>query len=278
MTLGPFSISPLTMASGYATFAAEGTYCPPFPVLSIKDADGKGIPVKAPSCDKGALDPDIAHGVTYALKGVLTHGTASNIDGQVPGHVAGKTGTTNDSVDTWFVGYSKQRTTAVWVGDPTIYTQGKISFRKSMNAHHGSIGGRSYPNEIFGATIAAPIWAGIMKTAVRGTDTSDWPGPPGSMLGNNGSTAPTGTDVPDVTGKSIGAAFAILAQAGFQPAVGNSVDSNIPAGRVASTSPGAGASAQDGDTVVVHPSNGRGGGAGQGTTQRKGKRKGPPRH
>jgi membrane peptidoglycan carboxypeptidase len=278
MTLGPFSISPLSMASGYATFASEGTYCPPFPVLSIKDADGHGVPIKAPTCDKEALDPDIAHGVTYALKGVLTHGTATNINGQVPGHVAGKTGTTNESVDTWFVGYSKQRTTAVWVGDPTIYTSGKRQFRKSMNQHHASIGGRSYPNDIFGATIAAPIWAGIMKTAVQGTDTSDWPGPPSSMLGGSGSTASRGSDVPDVTGKSIGAAFAILAQAGFAPQVGDSVDSDVPAGFVASTDPGAGSGASAGDPVVVHPSNGRGGGGtGQGTAFRHGhKRKGPP--
>ena len=186
LTLGPLSISPLTMASGYATFAADGKYCPPFPILSIKDADGNGIPIRAPSCDDGALDPNIAHGVTYALKGVLTHGTAQGINGRVPGHLAGKTGTTNDSVDTWFVGYSKQRTTAVWVGDPNVYGKGRKAARRSLNDR--TIGGHSY-GDVFGATIAAPIWAGIMATAVRGTDTGDWDAPPGDMLGNSGSTA-----------------------------------------------------------------------------------------
>jgi membrane peptidoglycan carboxypeptidase len=268
MTLGPFSIAPLTMASAYATFAADGTYCPSFPVLGIKDADGNGIPIKAPTCDKDGLDPDVAHGVTYALKGVIPHGTATNINGLVPGHVAGKTGTTNNSVDTWFVGYSKQRTTAVWVGDPNIYKKsGRTYARKSLNGR--TIGGRSY-GTVFGATIAAPIWAGIMRTAVQGTDTGDWDDPPGSMLGRDGSTASLGSDVPDVTGKSIGEAFAILAQAGFQPKVGGSVDSDAPAGSVASTDPGAGTSANDGDTVTVHPSNGRGGGTGQGTTTGRG--------
>jgi membrane peptidoglycan carboxypeptidase len=186
LTLGPLSIAPLTMASGYATFAADGKYCPPFPILSVKDADGNGIPIKAPSCDDGALDPNVAHGVTYALKGVLAHGTAAAINGQVPGNLAGKTGTTNDSVDTWFVGYSKQRTTAVWVGDPNVYGKGAKTARRSLNDR--TIGGHSY-GDVFGATIAAPIWAGIMKTAVRGTDTSDWDGPPGDMFGSNGSTA-----------------------------------------------------------------------------------------
>jgi membrane peptidoglycan carboxypeptidase len=268
MTLGPFSISPLTMASAYATFAAEGTYCPPFPVLGIKDADGNGIPIKVPGCDKQALDPEVARGVTYALKGVLTHGTATNVNGRVPGHVAGKTGTTNNSVDTWFVGYTKQRTTAVWVGDPTLYKHGRTYARRSLN--HRKIGGTQY-GTVFGATISAPIWAGIMKSAVQGTDTSDWPSPPGSMLGSEGSTASAGSDVPDVTGKSIGEAFGILAQAGLQPRVGGSVNSSVPAGFVASTDPGAGSSASDGDTVTIHPSNGRGGGGnGNGNGNRNG--------
>jgi membrane peptidoglycan carboxypeptidase len=266
MTLGPFSISPLTMAAAYATFAAEGTYCPPFPVQSIKDADGNGISIKAPSCEKQAVDRDVTLGVTYALKGVLTHGTATNIDGTVPGSVAGKTGTTNNSIDTWFVGYTKQRTTAVWVGDPTQYPRGKSSYRKSLNGR--TIGGRGY-GHVFGATIAAPIWAGIMRTSVQGTDTGDWDGPPSSMLGGTGSTASKGSDVPDVTGKSIGEAFVTLAQAGFRPRVGGSENSAVPAGFVASTDPAAGSTASDGDAVTIHPSNGRGGGTGRGTGRGK---------
>ena len=275
MTLGPFSISRLTMASAYATFAADGTYCPPFPVLSIKDADGNGIPIKTPTCDKEALDPAIAHGVTYALKNVLTHGTATNVNGQVPGAVAGKTGTTNNSVDTWFVGYTKQRTTAVWVGDPTQYPRGKSTYRKSLNGR--TIGGKGY-GHVFGATIAAPIWAGIMRTAVQGTDIGDWDPPPGSMFGRSGSTASEGSDVPDVTGKSIGEAFVILAQAGFRPRVGGSVDSDVPAGFVASTTPDAGTNVGEGDTVTIHPSNGRGDRTGRGTLpgNGKGKKKRPP--
>jgi membrane peptidoglycan carboxypeptidase len=276
MTLGPFSIAPLTMASGYATFASEGTYCPPFPVLSVKDADGNGVPIKTPGCDKGALDPDVARGVTYALKGVIRSGTAQDVNGIVPGSVAGKTGTTDSSVDTWFVGYTKQRTTAVWVGDPTLHGKGKRAHRISLN--NRTIGGTGY-GHVFGATIAAPIWAGIMKTAVRGTDTSDWDNPPGSMFGNSGSTASPELQVPDVTGKSLGEAFGILNGAGFSPRVGGSVDSSIPAGFVASTSPGAGSSASDGDTVTIHLSNGRGGGGneqGKTTGPGKGKRKKPP--
>ena len=272
LTLGPLSISPLTMASAYATFAADGTYCPPFPILSIKDSAGNGIGVKAPTCADNALDPTVAHGVTYALKGVLSHGTAQGIDGIVPGHVAGKTGTTNDSVDTWFVGYTRQRATAVWVGDPTLHGSPKNARRTSLNGR--TIGGHGY-GEVFGATIAAPIWAQIMKVAVQGTDTSDWDAPPGDMLGSSGSTAPQQTGVPDVTGQAIGDAFNALQSAGFSPRLGGPVNSNQPAGTVASTSPAAGAGADPGSTVTIHPSTGTGGnnnGNGKGTGRtRKGR-------
>jgi membrane peptidoglycan carboxypeptidase len=269
MTLGPFSIAPLTMATAYATFAADGTYCPAFPVLSIKDSAKNGIPIKAPTCRQNAIDPDVAHGVTYALKRVITNGTATDINGKITVPVAGKTGTTDDSVDTWFVGYTHARATAVWVGyDPTVTAQGK---RKSLNTLH-VIGGHDYGGQsIFGATIAAPIWAQIMQAAVPGTDTSDWDDPPSSMLGSSGN------DVPDVTGKSIGDAFGILSDAGFSPRLGSPVDSDAPAGTVGSTTPGGGATASDGATVTIHPSTGKGGGKNQtGDPRKKKKKRGPP--
>ncbi len=269
MTLGPFDIAPITMATAYATFAADGTYCPAFPVLSIKGSDGAAIPVKAPSCKQNAIDPDVAHGVTYALKRVITNGTATNINGIIKAPVAGKTGTTDNSVDTWFVGYTHQRTTAVWVGDPNVYGTGKAAHRKSLNGR--TIGGQGY-GTVFGATIAAPIWAKIMAVAVPGTDTSDWEDPPSEMLGSSGS------DVPDVTGTSVAEALGILSAAGFSPQVGAPVDSSVPAGQVASTSPGGGSTANQGATVTIHPSNGKGGATPTANTtpNKKKKKRGPP--
>ncbi|HYY11795.1 MAG TPA: transglycosylase domain-containing protein, partial [Kineosporiaceae bacterium] len=115
LTLGPFSISPLTMAEAYAAFAADGTYCPAWPIDKITGPDGKQVPVKKPDCNPDALDEQVAHGVTYALKQVISGGTAQNVWSGT-GNVAGKTGTADDSSDTWFVGYTRQRATAVWVG------------------------------------------------------------------------------------------------------------------------------------------------------------------
>ena len=237
---------------GVRDLRADGTYCPAFPVLSIKQSDGKTIPVKAPACKQDAIDPDIAHGVTYASSEFITNGTATDVNGMINAPVAGKTGTTDNSVDTWFVGYTHARATAVWVGDNPTVASGTL--RKSLNRLH-VIGGHDYGGQsIFGATIAAPIWAKIMQVAVPGSDTSDWPDPPSDMLGSSGS------DVPDVTGKSISDAIGILSGAGFSPRVGSPVGSNVPAGRVASTSPGSGATANQGATVTIHPSNGNGGG------------------
>ena len=262
LTLGPLSISPLTMAEAYATFADNGTYCPAWPLQKILGPDGKEVPLNKPACDDNALPQDIAHGVTYALKGVLTHGTATNV-WHGTGNIAGKTGTTDASVDTWFVGYTKQRATAVWVGDSVETFQhkrkgGQIAPRHSLNGRR--IGGHQYGN-IFGATIAAPIWAEIMRTAIKGTDTSGWDNPPSSML------AGQGVSVPDVRGHSIGEATSILTAAGFQVQIGGPVDSPYPLGSVGSTSPSGGDTTTPGDTVTIYPSTGNGGATNAGNAQ-----------
>jgi membrane peptidoglycan carboxypeptidase len=254
LTLGPLSISPLTMATAYASFAANGTYCPAWPLAKIVGPDGKPFQLNKPACNKNALPADVAHGVTYALKQVLTRGTATGV-WHGTGNIAGKTGTTDASKDTWFVGYTKQRATAVWVGDSVETFQhkgrhGKLIQRQSLNGR--TIAGHHY-GTIFGATIAAPIWADIMRTAIKGTDTSGWDNPPSSML------AGQGVSVPDVRGRSIGEATGILTGAGFQVQIGSPVDSPYPLGSVGSTSPSGGDSASPGDTVTVYPSTGQGG-------------------
>jgi membrane peptidoglycan carboxypeptidase len=255
LTLGPLSISPLTMAEAYASFAADGTFCPAWPLEKILNPDGKEIPLNKPACDDKALPADVAHGVTYALKQVLTRGTAAGVWSGGTRNIAGKTGTTDASKDTWFVGYTKQRATAVWVGDSVETFQhrrknGKIAQRQSLNGR--KIGGRQY-GHIFGATIAAPIWADIMRTAIKGTDLGDWENPPSSMLAGHG------VPVPDVRGRSIGEATGILSGAGFQVRLGRPMDSDQPIGTVASTSPSGGDLTNPGDTVIIYPSTGRGG-------------------
>jgi len=249
MVLGSVEQAPLTMATAYAAFAADGTYCTPVVVTSITDRDGKALPVPSTQCSQ-ALEPNIAHGVTYALKTVLTSGTAA---GQGIGRpAAGKTGTSDDSVDTWFVGYTPQRSTAVWVGDNPNPTQ--QDGRSGLGGR--TLGGHHY-GSVFGATIAAPIWGAIMKKANDGLPAKDWPAPTGKVM--------TGSSVklPDVHGMPVDAAVAALTEKGFQVSVGDPVDSDLQPDQVESTSPPAGSRVAPKSKIVIHPGNGQGGGQGQ---------------
>jgi membrane peptidoglycan carboxypeptidase len=175
MTLGVYEESPLTVASAYATFAADGEFCRPIAITAITSATGKKYAAPTADC-KQAIDPDIAHGVTKALQGVLVNGTGAGLG---IGHdAAGKTGTTNDSKQSWFIGYTPKIATAVWVGQP-------INARKGMsNLNFGH--GISYGGNIFGATIAGRAWQQIMIKIddVLNLANESFIGPPSSIIGS----------------------------------------------------------------------------------------------
>jgi membrane peptidoglycan carboxypeptidase len=238
--LGSPQVSPLAMSAAYAAFAARGLFCPPRPVLSITDAAGHQIAVKNDPCTQ-ALDPDVADTVTSILRGV--------IDGPARGRTAasasigrpaaGKTGTTNDSTAAWFVGYTPQLSTAVWVGKSTPAPMRRVTINGS------------YYKQVYGGTIPAAIWKQLMLGALNGVPTQDFP--------NAGLATSRGQDlaVPDVTGQTIASATAILVDKGFAVVVGPAVPAApIPSGTVASTSPAAGTPVPAGSTITLNPSNG----------------------
>ena len=241
ITLGSDSVAPLTLASAYATIASGGTYCVPSPVLTITTSDKKTLSVNKGNCHK-AVDPDVANGVTKILKTVLTKGTASGIGG-LAGHrpVAGKTGTSDRSNETWFVGYTPQLTTAVWVGTPD--DPGNKRILRNLQ-----LGDKFYGGQVFGATIAAPIWKLIMDRASVGMPFLDFADP--------GSKVQSGdiVSIPDVTGMTVADAKAALTLAEFKPVVGSEVNSNIRKGRAVYTDPGS--KALRGSTVVIMTSSG----------------------
>ena len=246
MVLGSMQIAPITMAAAYAAFADDGTYCAPIVVSSIIDRNGKSLAVPASSCNQ-AIDPNVALGVTYALKTVLESGTAAGNGIGRP--AAGKTGTTDGSVDTWFIGYTPQRATAVWVGyNPDPGKDGRADLKDI------EIGGRYYSGQVFGATIAAPIWHDIMEVASDGLPAKDWPDPSGKIL--SGSSVA----VPDVTGEPIDQATGDLQSAGFQVTVGTPVPSSLTPDLVADTSPAPGSRVAPKSTITLLPGDGSGGG------------------
>ncbi len=226
--LGADNASPVTLAAATATLPAGGKFCEPIPVLSVTGYDGTKFEIKPPTC-RQALNGGEAYRATRILETVLTGGTARNIGGLPGRESAGKTGTSDSGKQTWFVGYTPQRSTAVWYGTP----------RKPA------------PTGAYGATVAAPIWKSIMIKAHEGLKSVDF------KVIKSESDDPNQIEVPDVEGRGRYSATSTLEEAGFNVVVAsNWVRSNIPAGRVAYTQPGAGSTLAKGSTVTLYLSRG----------------------
>ncbi|MBA3424887.1 MAG: transglycosylase domain-containing protein [Rubrobacteraceae bacterium] len=149
-------VTPLEMASAYSTFANSGTHMEPFLVERVtRDKDGEEFTVEQHNLEgKEALGRDEAAVATQAMRRVITDGTASyyhDLDAEIGRPAAGKTGTTNNFVDAWFIGYIPQLTTSVWVGYPEE--------RVPMVNINGlpEINGENYPLD---------IWSLYMQNAV----------------------------------------------------------------------------------------------------------------
>jgi membrane peptidoglycan carboxypeptidase len=245
-TLGSDSVSPLTLASAYATVASGGTYCPPSPVVSITTSDHASLKLPKNQCKK-VLEADVANGVTKILKAVITNGTGygNSLAGGRP--AAGKTGTAGNSLpsggtnETWFVGYTPQLSTAVWVGTPD-------DLRNTASMFNLRLGHTFYWGEVFGATIAAPIWKRIMDRASAGMPLRDFADPGGKVQSGDF------VSIPRVYGLSLSNAMGVLTAAGFRPVVGYAVSSSIPAGLAVGTQPAY--SALRGSVVVIYTSTG----------------------
>lgn len=117
MTLGTSTVPPLQMAAAYATLAADGVARTPYVVARVEQPDGH-VRLANDGGPRQALEPQVARVATSVLAGVVERGTgkAAALAGRP---VAGKTGTTQDHQDAWFVGYTPQLATAVWMGDVT---------------------------------------------------------------------------------------------------------------------------------------------------------------
>jgi membrane peptidoglycan carboxypeptidase len=237
-TLGTNEISPLAMAGAYATFAARGMYCPPNPVLEVRDASGEQIGLPAPPCQQ-AVEREVADTVNSVLRGVID-GPSRGRTGRgasIGRPAAGKTGSTNGSKAAWFVGYTPQLATSVWVGKPRPVEMKRIR-----------IAGRYYP-QVYGGTLPAGIWQKAMAEAMQGVPVEDFPRP-----SSRDSTVP----VPDVRGMPEDVATKTLTEAGFEVRPGGSVPvDGVPAGHAAYTSPTAGSPVEAGSSLILYLSNGR---------------------
>jgi penicillin-binding protein 1A len=132
-------VSPLDMAAAYATFAARGVYATPYSVSAIADRHGHVVYKHRPKTHQ-AFDRVQVAVLNRALERVVGEGTGTAANIGRP--VAGKTGTTSQYTDGWFVGYVPQLATAVWVGHPN----GSVPMKR---VHGIAVTGGSFPAQIF---------------------------------------------------------------------------------------------------------------------------------
>ncbi|MGE9807274.1 MULTISPECIES: transglycosylase domain-containing protein [unclassified Janibacter] len=238
LVLGSDDSTPLSLANSYATLAADGIYCPTTPIESITTAAGKKIKLPKTKCER-VMDEDVARGVTKLLRGPIETGTATAAklaDGRV---AAGKTGTTDNHNQSWFVGYTPQLATSVWVGQP---------FTGSKAMPH-TIGGRNYGGlGIFGGTIAAPLWKSVMDDLSSDMEKKSFTEPSAKIIEGDL------RDIPNVVGMPTDQAMQMLEDAGFKAQVVQDVNSNYGAGTVAYTDPSG--RAIKGAMIGIYRSNG----------------------
>jgi penicillin-binding protein 1A len=152
LALGAGEVTLQSLTSAYGVFASMGARRPPIYIKRVEDAEG-AVLYQAQEEVTQVVSPQTAFLMTHMLADVVNHGTAypvRQLGFKLP--AAGKTGTTNDYRDAWFVGYTPRLVTGVWVGfdqPETILSRG------------------------YAATVAVPLWAGFMKKATA-DDPADW--------------------------------------------------------------------------------------------------------
>jgi penicillin-binding protein 1A len=152
LALGAGEVTLMALTSGYAAFASEGLVRPPVLIRRVEDKDGKVI-YREEQKSQRAVGEATAYMMSSMLADVVNHGTAyraRQTGFRLP--AAGKTGTTNDYVDAWFVGFTPHIVTGVWVG---------FDQRTTIIANG------------YGGELAVPIWANFMKVATKG-DEPEW--------------------------------------------------------------------------------------------------------
>ncbi|HJR26754.1 MAG TPA: PBP1A family penicillin-binding protein [Acidimicrobiales bacterium] len=262
--LGTNEVTALDMASGFATFANRGVRVPPILVTRITRADGTVL-FRHEHRQERALDAGVADTVTAILRQVVDRGTATAARLDRP--AAGKTGTDDDWQNAWFVGYTPELATAVWVG----YQEAEIPMRPPRTAIR--VTGGSYP---------ARIWQSFTSAALAGKPVQEFHEPPVDAFVPVTTlppspvdeelplpSAPTTTEptlpapgpssggsgrvvvVPDVTGRSAPDATDTLSKAGFAVQRRIVRQPGARSGTVVGQSPPGGSLASRGSTVTI---------------------------
>jgi membrane peptidoglycan carboxypeptidase len=197
LVLGSGEVSVIEMAEAYLTFSQGGVHVDSNPILEVKNADGETLERANPKRVR-VMDENVANVVNKALQAVVKSGTGMAADNGINGNVAvaGKTGTTEDNGDAWFVGYTKSVSTALWMG----YPEG--SAKKMSNVRGQAVTGGSFP---------AQMWSSYMRVATQSDKGSQFDEPENctSKKGvksttSSSSKSTTSTTSPDITATTSG--------------------------------------------------------------------------
>jgi penicillin-binding protein 1A len=160
--IGASAVHPIELVAAYTAFANNGQVVQPRFVTRIEDSNGRKWFERPPSTPQQVLDPRVAYIVRDMMRDGAEHGTGVQARKLVPQSIpiAGKTGTTNDNVDVWFVGMTPDIVAGVWLG-----------FDKPKMIAKGAVGGG----------LAAPIWGQMIGRYYGGRSTNGWPTPPDGL-------------------------------------------------------------------------------------------------
>ena len=155
LALGVSEVTPLELVSAYGVFANGGVRNEPFAIRKVTDSQGRILEQHLPDPQE-VMRPETAYVLVNVMKGVIERGTGARAK-VLERPLAGKTGTSSDAGDVWFVGFSPSLVAGVWLG----YDQ-----RRSLGGHAAT-----------GGALALPIWIQFMQKALAGTEREDFPVP-----------------------------------------------------------------------------------------------------
>jgi len=155
LPLGAADVTPMEVAGAYAVFASGGYKSKTTLIARVTDRNGNLILDNTPKPEL-ILDPIAVSYLTDTLRGVVTNGTATEAQMNDGRPVAGKTGTTSDFRDAWFVGYAPQLSVAIWIGNDDYSPMA---------------------NGVTGGVYVAPIWRKFMERALAGQPIEQFPVP-----------------------------------------------------------------------------------------------------